>query len=152
MHKAAHVDRRVVLIGVASTIIIAASKEDTDGAFALLDYELAPGFSSLPPHRHHREHEAVYVLEGQLLAQVGEVERLLSPGGFVWLPRGIVHVLRNPGPEPAHFLLLALPAGSEQCWRDLEAMLQDGSPWDAASLAPVLLRYAVQLVTEPGAD
>ena len=41
--------QRVTIIGVASTIVIAAGEEDTGGAFALLDYELAPGFASLPP-------------------------------------------------------------------------------------------------------
>src|SRR5579862_5719861 len=121
--------QRTALIGVGSTIMIAAGTEDTGGAFALLDYELAPGFAGLPPHVHQHEDEAAYVLEGQLLVRLGASERLLGPGEFVLLPRGVVHAQRNPGPAPARFLALLIPAGFEQCLQDLDAVLEAGAPF-----------------------
>jgi oxalate decarboxylase/phosphoglucose isomerase-like protein (cupin superfamily) len=111
-----------------------------------------PGHTSLPPHSHGREDEAFYLLEGKVLARIGETERLLGPGEFGLLPRGVVHALHNPGPEPARFLLLLLPAGSEQCWRDLEAALRDGLPWNPAAIAPLLRRYDIQLAVETGLE
>src|SRR5579872_4957271 len=122
-------DQRTALVGAGNTITIAAGKEDTEGAFTLLDYELAPGFAALPPHVHHQEDEAAYVLEGRLLVRVGETERLVGPGEFVLLPRGTVHAQRNPGPVPVRFLMLLIPAGFEQYFHDLDLLLSGGVPF-----------------------
>lgn len=138
-------DQRTALIGVGHTIVVAAGKEDTGGAFALLDYELAPGFAGLPPHVHHHEDEAAYVLEGTLLVRVGESERLVGPGEFIFLPRGIVHTQANPAGEPARFLMLLIPAGFEQCFPDLEGLLAGGTPFSPETIDPLLARYGVRV-------
>ena len=135
---------RTALVGTGNTITIAAATEDSGGTFTLLDYELAPGFAGLPPHRHRREDEAIYVLEGRLLAVLGRAEHRLGPGEFLFLPRGIAHAQRNPGPDPARFLLLLLPAGFERCLHELEALLDGGSPFSPEATAPLLARYGVQ--------
>jgi quercetin dioxygenase-like cupin family protein len=137
-------DQRIALIGVGHTITIAAGKEDTGGAFALLDYELAPGFGSRSPRVHHREDAAAYVVEGWLLIRVGEIERLVGPGEFVFLPRGIGHAQSNPGPEPARFLMLLIPAGFEQYFPDLEALLEGGAPLSPETIGPLLALYGVR--------
>ena len=137
-------DQRTALIGVGNTITIAAGKEDTGGAFALLDYELAPGFTGLPQHYHRREDEAIYVLEGQLLVVVGRTEHRIGPGEFIFLPKGIAHAQRNRGTEPARFLVVLIPAGFEQCLQELEAVLEGGAPFSPEAIAPLLARYGVQ--------
>jgi len=137
-------DQRTALIGVGHTITIAAGREDTGGAFALIDYELAPGFGSHSPHIHYREDEAAYVLEGRLLVRVGETERLVGPGEFIFLPRGIGHAQSNPGPDPARFLVLVIPAGFEQYFPDLEALLEGGAPLSPETLGPLLAHYGVR--------
>ena len=133
--------------------MIAAGMDETGGSFALLDYELAPGFAGLPPHIHQREDEAAYVLEGRLLVRIGDREHLVGPGEFVYLPRGIAHTHSNPAPDPVRFLLLLLPAGFERCFSDLEALLDGGAPFSPEAIAPLLARYGVQaerIVTAPG--
>ncbi|MGH2411172.1 MAG: cupin domain-containing protein [Chloroflexota bacterium] len=141
-------DQRTTLIGVGHTITIAAGREDTGGAFALLDYELAPGFGSSPPLIHHREDEAVYVLEGRLLTRVGEIERLVGPGEFIFLPKGIGHAQSNPGPEPVRFLVLVIPAGFEQYFPDLEALLEGGAQLSPETTGPLLAHYGVRSLGE----
>jgi len=141
-------DQRTTLIGVGHTITIAAGREDTGGAFALLDYELAPGFGSPVPLIHLREDEAAYVLEGRLLVRVGETERLVGPGEFVFLPRGIGHAQSNPGPDPARFLVLVIPAGFEQYFPDLEALLEAGAQLSAEIISPLLAHYGVRPLAE----
>jgi quercetin dioxygenase-like cupin family protein len=138
-------DRRVTIVGSGNTIIIAASQEDTGGAFALLDYELAPGFAALPPHRHQREDEAAYVLEGRLCVRVGRRDRYLEPGEFVLLRRGVVHALRNIGPRPARFMLLLIPAGFEQCLRDLDGVAEGEGGLTAELVAQLLAQYGVRI-------
>jgi len=138
--------QRIALLGAGNTITIAAGTNATQGSFALLDYELAPGYGGLPPHIHWHEDEAVYVLEGRLLAWVGARERLLGPREFALLPRGIVHAQYNPGPEPARFLSLLVPAGFEQCFEELDALLEGEPSFSPEAIAPLLARYGVQSV------
>jgi quercetin dioxygenase-like cupin family protein len=140
------VDRRSAIVGRGNTIIIVAGKDDTGGSFALLDYELAPGFASLPPHIHQLEDEAAYVLEGRLLVRIGEREHLVGPGEFVYLPRGIAHTHSNPATDPVRFLLLLIPAGFEQCFHDLETLVETGAAFTVERIAPALASYGVQAV------
>jgi quercetin dioxygenase-like cupin family protein len=135
---------RVVLLGAGNTIALAAGATDSNGAFALLDYELAPGFSALPPHVHQREDAAIYVLEGRLLVQLGRAKRLVGPGEFIFLPRGVVHAQSNPGSRPVRFLVLIIPGGFESCYPALEALQLDGAPGLSEALTTLLAAYGVR--------
>lgn len=86
---------------------------DTGGAYALTDSVVPPGGSS-PPHLHHREDEAFWVLEGELEISVGEDRFKAVAGSFVHLPRGTIHSYLNVGAGPARFLTLMVPAGLER--------------------------------------
>jgi quercetin dioxygenase-like cupin family protein len=141
-------ERRIALVGVGSTITIVAGGDATDGGFALLDYELAPGFAGLPPHIHQHEDETAYVLEGRLLVRLGASEHLLGPREFILLPRGIVHAHRNPGQEPVRFLSLLTPAGFEQCFLDIDALMEEQPTVDPETMTSLLARYGVQSAGE----
>ena len=69
-----------------------ASGEDTGGAYALTDSMVPPG-GGPPPHIHHCEDEAFWVLVGELEVLVGETIRIRW-----WvLSRRWVHPRRLPG-------------------------------------------------------
>ncbi len=59
-----------------------------------------------PPHVHHNDDEAWYVLEGTLCVQVGENEVEARAGSGVLVPRGTPHTYWNPGPGPTRYLLV----------------------------------------------
>jgi uncharacterized cupin superfamily protein len=59
-----------------------------------------------PPHVHHRDDEAWYVLEGALRVQRGEEIVETKAGSGVFVPRGIKHTYWNPAPEPTRYLLV----------------------------------------------
>ncbi|HEX3409927.1 MAG TPA: cupin domain-containing protein [Candidatus Binataceae bacterium] len=69
-------------------------------------YELEPGASAFPRHYHCANEEAIYVLAGEGLLNVGEAEVKLQPGDFVALPRGSEHAhrLRNCADQPLRYL------------------------------------------------
>jgi quercetin dioxygenase-like cupin family protein len=90
-----------------------ASGEDTGGAYSLTD-SMVPPRSGPPPHVHHREDEAFWVLEGELEVLVGESRFRAGAGSFVHLPRGVLHSYRNVGAGSARFLTLVVPAGLEK--------------------------------------
>lgn len=69
-----------------------------------------PGVAT-PLHRHDKEAEAFYVLEGRLDYQAGEELFELYEGCFIHLPTGLPHAFRIRGESPARFLALTAPAG-----------------------------------------
>lgn len=67
--------------------------------------------SSPPPHIHHSQDEAFYVLEGQYEFLCGEERISAGPGSFVHIPKGTTHTLRNIGDGTARALVLLSPPG-----------------------------------------
>jgi mannose-6-phosphate isomerase-like protein (cupin superfamily) len=59
-----------------------------------------------PPHVHHRDDEAWYVLEGTLRVRVGNDEVEARAGSSVFVPRGTPHTYWNPGPGAVRDLLV----------------------------------------------
>ena len=51
------------------------------------------------PHAHAGQDKLYVVLEGSGKIQVGEQTQQLSAGDAAFAPSGIVHSIRNPGPE-----------------------------------------------------
>jgi quercetin dioxygenase-like cupin family protein len=68
---------------------------------------LAPG-GVIEPHAHSFE-ESVYVLEGNVIAQIGERAYTLGPGHFGLISTGIRHAWRNVGAQPVRWLEMQAP-------------------------------------------
>jgi quercetin dioxygenase-like cupin family protein len=71
---------------------VKAGGEQTDGAFTFLEWAAPAGFAP-PRHVHDREHEAFYLLDGEIAVDCGDRRWTAGPGDFVFLPRGIAHSL-----------------------------------------------------------
>lgn len=96
-----------------------AEKEDTSGAFLLMEAILAPG-TEPPPHVHSREDELFYVLQGEFDVYVGEGAFKVEAGECVFLPRFKPHafVIRSPR---LRVLALFTPAGLEEAFRGMSS-------------------------------
>lgn len=90
-----------------------AGRAETGNAFAVGEFISRPG-DGPPPHIHHMEDEAFYVLEGALTGFCGDQPWEASPGSFIWLPRGIVHGFTVASDAPARILFITAPAGFER--------------------------------------
>ena len=51
------------------------------------------------PHAHACQDKLCFILEGSGMVQVGDQTECLSAGDAAFAPSGIVHAIRNPGPE-----------------------------------------------------
>jgi mannose-6-phosphate isomerase-like protein (cupin superfamily) len=98
-------------------VVLKATGADTGGAVAVLEATTPPG-GRPSPHIHHDNDEFFYVLEGRVRFEVGGQAVDATPGTFVFVPRGTVHVARTIGTETARLLAGFVPAGPE---RDMEA-------------------------------
>jgi len=57
---------------------------------------------------------ALYVLQGEIKVSAGERSMTVGGGGFVNIPRGTPHAIRNSGDAAARAMLVTTPAGFEQ--------------------------------------
>ena len=127
--------------------------DDADGALAFIEAVVGRG-GEPPLHVHHREHEAWYVLEGQLTFHVGDAVLVADAGSFAFAPKGVPHAF-TVDVEPTRVLLLAAPAGFERFAHELGVPATDGeSPPDMAVpgpevLAPIAERYGIEVVGPP---
>lgn len=98
------------------------------GVRVLLGGESSGGAGDGPPlHRHEREDELFYVLEGRFKFSIDGREFLGAPGAFACAPRGSVHAFRNVGSTPGRLLVTCTPAGLEVPFR----AVRDPEPGDA---------------------
>ena len=129
--------------------IFKAVGDDTRGAYTLCEYTAAPS-AGPPPHIHHDDDEAFYLLEGELTVRVGDREDVVSARSFVFLPRGIVHTFENTGSAPARFLVIASPSGFEHYLDDMAAAYAAaGAPPDPVRSAEIARKHGMEFVQPP---
>lgn len=87
--------------------------KQTNGAFTVIEQIIQPQ-SGPPPHVHHREDEAFYVLEGRFSFLSGEKQSVFEAGSFVYVPKGTVHTFKNIEAQQGRLLVIITPAGLEE--------------------------------------
>lgn len=83
---------------------------ETGGQLGVAVVTQPPGIAT-PLHRHTREAEAFYMLDGTMDYRAGEDTFRLEAGCFMYLPAGLPHAFRIRGDRPARFLALTVPGG-----------------------------------------
>src|SRR5215211_2681358 len=104
-------------------ILVKASAEATGGAFSIFE-EHEP--VDTPLHVHAHEDELFYVLEGEHVFTVGDVEHRAGPGELVFAPRGVPHAQRRVIPRTGRTLVVTAPGGLDGFFRMLDAADRDG--------------------------
>jgi hypothetical protein len=99
-----------------------------------------------PLHRHTREDEYSYVIEGKVGALLGETVVEARRGDLIVKPRNQWHTFWNAGEEPARILEIISPAGFEQYFAEIVAL---GGSRNAApdALRSLARRYGLE--TDP---
>ena len=119
--------------------------------FSLVEHPMSPRALAAPLHRHTREDEYSYVLEGRMGALLGDDVVEAGPGDLVHKPRNQWHTFWNAGDEPCRILEIISPAGFERFFRelvDLGGVLAAGE----AALAQLNERYGLEMQPETVPD
>ena len=82
--------------------------EHTGGALGVSLVTQPPG-TATPLHRHTREAEVFYLLEGTMTYRAGEDTYELGAGSFIYLPENLPHAFRVTGQAPVRFIGLTVP-------------------------------------------
>ena len=76
--------------------------------------EIVPPGVGAPLHRHSREDEISYVIEGSFRIWRGDEVIDVGTGGVALLPRGQAHTFQNIGEGTGRLLTVIVPAGFER--------------------------------------
>jgi mannose-6-phosphate isomerase-like protein (cupin superfamily) len=111
---------------------------ESNGLIAVVEHRLDPRVLAAPLHRHSREDEYSFVLEGLLgVFQDGD-EVVAKPRELVLKPRGRWHTFWNAGDEPLRILELITPGGIEELFR---RVAEPGGEYDPDTLPPLAAAY-----------
>jgi mannose-6-phosphate isomerase-like protein (cupin superfamily) len=115
--------------------------------FSLVEHPMPPRALAAPLHRHNREDEYSFVLEGRVGALLGDDVVEGGPGDLIFKPRGQWHTFWNAGDEPARLLEIISPAGFERFFDELVDMggVASASP---EKLSELCQRYALDMDPE----
>jgi mannose-6-phosphate isomerase-like protein (cupin superfamily) len=86
------------------------TSDQTGGAYSLFEVTTQPR-EGPPPHIHHREDEAFYVLEGEYEFLSGEGIIRAGAGSLLRVPRGALHAHKNVGEGVGRLLATQTPGG-----------------------------------------
>lgn len=92
---------------------------DAAGGFSMVEHPMGPRALAAPLHRHTREDEYSFVLEGEVGALLGDDVLIANRGDLIFKPRNQWHTFWNAGDQPARILEIISPAGFEQFFREL---------------------------------
>jgi quercetin dioxygenase-like cupin family protein len=104
-HLPANAGRSFAHLG--SAITFKAEPAETEDRLLLFECRMPPG-NGVPPHR-EANYEAFYVLDGTLEVTADGASHRLGAGEFLGMRAGVVHELRNPGPDWVRALMLTAP-------------------------------------------
>jgi quercetin dioxygenase-like cupin family protein len=126
-----------------STILFKVLPRETSSGLFVIEHK-GLGHGGPPVHFHLHQEEWFYVMEGEVLFQVGDSQKRLTAGESILGPRGIPHGFAGVGEKPAHMLIAFTPAGKmEEFFRDVA--VPNGPKMDA----PLFARYDMQYVGPP---
>lgn len=114
---------------------------DTGGRLAVVEYLLPPYSVGAEEHVHHDHSEQFLVVSGEVVFRVAGDEVVAGPGSVLAVPEGVAHAFRNDGHEDALLVFLLTPAGYEEYFRDVDALLAREGEADAEALAGLRQAY-----------
>src|SRR3984893_1519592 len=118
--------------------------EDADERVSLVEHPRSARALPAPLHRHTREDEYSYVIEGRVGALLGDEVVIGGPGDLIFKPRSQWHTFWNAGDEPARLLEIISPAGFERFFAEL-VDLGGVTQADPQTLAELCARYELEM-------
>jgi mannose-6-phosphate isomerase-like protein (cupin superfamily) len=125
--------------------------EETGGGFSLVEHPMPPRALAAPLHKHSREDEYSYVVEGRMGAILGDDVVYAEVGDLVFKPRDQWHTFWNAGDEPCRILEIIAPGGFEHFFDELDELLRSPE-FSPEQLGPLGERYGLEFDPTKTAD
>jgi mannose-6-phosphate isomerase-like protein (cupin superfamily) len=121
--------------------------EETGGGFSLVEHPIPPRTLVAPVHKHSREDEYSFVIEGRMGALLGDDVVYAETGDLAFKPRNQWHTFWNPDDTPCRILEIISPGGFEGFFAEL-AELMAGPDFGAEQMGPLGARYGLEFDPE----
>jgi mannose-6-phosphate isomerase-like protein (cupin superfamily) len=129
-------------------IWIKLASADTAGAVTILE-TVSPPQVGPPLHRHGREDEWFYVVEGEYLIEVEGTQTVVGPGGSAFAPRGTVHTFQNISSGNGRLVVVAQPGGIDLFFTELAQAIKDMPVPDIPAVIPIFARHGLEFLGPP---
>jgi len=121
---------------------------DTGNAVAIVQLTV-PTLAGPPLHRHSREDQWFYVLDGEITCEVDGQRFTAGAGSSPFAPRGTAHAYQNFRDEEAHILVMVTPAGLDQFFEDVTTQNKGLSQPDFARVEQLMQSYGMESLGPP---
>jgi mannose-6-phosphate isomerase-like protein (cupin superfamily) len=111
------------------------SGQESRGGFSLVEHPMPPRALAAPLHRHSREDEYTYVIEGRIGVVSDGVQLAAKAGDLVFKPRDQWHTFWNLDDTPSRVLEIISPSGFEGYFREMVALPPTATPADRGAIA-----------------
>jgi len=126
--------------------------EETGGRYSVWEVEAAPN-NGPPLHRHSREDESFYVLEGEFSFPYGNKEAKARTGQFMYVPRGEFHTYKNIGSSYGKLLLIISPPQFEKFFEEIGIQVEgDKSSFQPPQITPAVIENVVKTAAKYGIE
>lgn len=139
---------------LGALVRIRAGGDMSGNDLAILEHVGERGYSS-PIHRHERDEETFFVLEGELRVEVDGLIKTAGPGAAAFLPRQLPHGFVVTSPQ-ARFLTLHTPAGFDRFVQEAGTPADplgnppaDLIPPDPVKLSAMAKNYGIEIIGPP---
>ncbi len=118
--------------------------EESGGGFSMVEHPIPPRTLAGPVHRHSREDEYSFVLEGRMGALLGDEVIYAEPGDLAFKPGQEWHTFWNAGDTPCRILEIISPGGFEHFFEEAAEALQ-APDFTPEKLGQIGARYGLEL-------
>ncbi len=116
--------------------------EETGGGFSLVEHPIPPKTLVAPLHKHSREDEYSFVVEGRMGALLGDDVVHAEEGDLAFKPRGQWHTFWNPEDRPCRILEIISPGGFEHYFEELAEVF--ATAFSPEQIGQVGARYGLE--------
>ena len=133
------------LSNLAAPFVIKVDRQNGGAPELVMFTEDIPPGQSIPPHRHPRADEILFVYGGTGYAVLGNRADTVRAGATIYMPRNTSVRLRNTGTEPLRIVALFSRPGYEQYMREIS--VPEGTP-----ASPLTVEELTAIRARHGAD
>lgn len=108
-----------------------------------------PNMGGPPLHRHHREDEWIYVLDGEITIQIDGERTVASPGTTAFAAQGTVHAFQNFQKTTARMLVCVAPARLDNFFMEVANVNQGLATPDFVPTEHIMNSYGIDLMGPP---
>jgi len=129
-------------------IQLLAGADHTRGQFAFIRQTI--DVDEVYLHVHDNEDESLYLTDGKITVTVGNESYDLTPGSFIFMPRGIPHAIKPRTPTFSGLSVCAPGTHFQACMEELLAFAEAGNDLTPEALVEIHERHGIRNVSDKG--